>query len=188
MPVYRIASGVYSMQHFGLGTTGPNVNTAANNFGQWQHSPHFGPLSYQARVRAIPLALLAPPSAAILPADSVADSAGEVTWAELEVPFLDAAGEVAWAELEVPTADSAAEISFSELEVPTADSDAEIAQAELEVPSALVDAAGEVAQTELEVPTADSDAEVAQAEFEVPDVAVAPPAAGYVRFPHELFS
>lgn len=96
------------------------------------------------------------------------DADAEVSWAEVEVPFLNADAEVAWAEVEVPTADADAEVSWAELESPFAQADAEVAWSEFQVPDLVSNADAEVAWSEIEIPFADATAQVSWSEFEVP--------------------
>ncbi len=95
------------------------------------------------------------------------DRAGEVSWAELELPNAPRRGEISWAELELPDAPRAGEISWAELEIPNAARQGRVSWVEMELPDA--PRRGQVTWAELELPDAPRAGTVSWAELEVPD-------------------
>lgn len=135
--------------------------------------------------------LIGPPAAG-----GVTPTRGQVSWVELEVPFVGTRGRLSWAELQVPFVGTRGRVSWSELEVPFKLTRGRMSWAEFEAPFQATrgrlswaefevpfkSTRGRVSWAELEVPTRLTRGQVSWTALEVPDPAAADPTRGLISW------
>lgn len=105
---------------------------------------------------------------AVPPPPAASPTRGQLSWVELEAPFVATRGQVSWGELELPLAPTRGQLAWSEFEGPLTPTRGRVAWVELEVPSLASPTRGQISWVEAEVPFVGTRGQYAWTELEVP--------------------